>query len=455
MRYGKFGLVFLAVVALVSPIIEKSYAGEMEVLLKKLVEKKILTPNEAQLVLDEAKQEVAKEMAKAESPTAPSWTQKIKMKGDVRFRTQAEWGKQLSGSGKDTHGRLRERIRARIGVEGKVTDEVFGGARLVTGNDSKGNSTNQTLGDSGSFSPFEKRAVWFDQFYIRFEPNFEAIRPYQEYSKITFGKFDNPFENTELMWDSDYCPEGAALQYLSPDLGKHFGTIPFQFYTNDGILWMAEQGNFDWEQMLFVWQAGIKWDVSENSKANTAIAFYIPANTWHKTRMGASATTNTIWEPSNGGTNAMKYDFNMLDIIARWDNKNLMDYNIPNGLYADFVYNTSTVKQPFGMLLGGYLGTPKPKNKDEWKFWAEYRLLQRNCVMDWMPDSDFYGFTNTGAPKEGGTNTNGLNCGINYSLFNNVLLNLEYYMVKPLRTDGAVSTNRYEQTLQADIIVSF
>ena len=56
-------------------------AGEIDILVDKLVEKGILTPVEAQIVLDETKQEVANEIAQGKSYAVPSWVQKMKFKG--------------------------------------------------------------------------------------------------------------------------------------------------------------------------------------------------------------------------------------------------------------------------------------------------------------------------------------------------------------------------------------
>ncbi|MFH1791289.1 MAG: hypothetical protein ABH885_04830, partial [Candidatus Omnitrophota bacterium] len=118
----KIMLVAVMVAAVISLLSgTRAMAGEINLLVDKLVQKGILTPAEAQIILDETKAEVAKELAKGEAETAPGWTQKMKIKGDVRFRTQADWGKNDGGTSfANANYRLRERIRVRLGVEGKV-----------------------------------------------------------------------------------------------------------------------------------------------------------------------------------------------------------------------------------------------------------------------------------------------------------------------------------------------
>ena len=92
-------------------------AGELDILIDKLVEKNILSPVEAQIILDETKQQVAKDLANQKSYAAPSWTQKIKLKGDFRLRYQYE------RRTADTEGRTRGRYRFRLGGTGDVTDK--------------------------------------------------------------------------------------------------------------------------------------------------------------------------------------------------------------------------------------------------------------------------------------------------------------------------------------------
>ena len=52
-------------------------AGEVDVLVQKLVEKNILTPADAQIILDETKIQVSKDLAQAKSLSVPEWTQRI------------------------------------------------------------------------------------------------------------------------------------------------------------------------------------------------------------------------------------------------------------------------------------------------------------------------------------------------------------------------------------------
>ncbi|MDD5423261.1 MAG: hypothetical protein PHT32_07590, partial [Candidatus Omnitrophica bacterium] len=95
----------------------RSQAGEVDILVQKLVDKNVLSPAEAQIILDETKLQVSKDLAQAKSLSVPEWTQRIKWGGDIRFRTQADWGKPSTTSSSSStikHQRIRERVRGRF-----------------------------------------------------------------------------------------------------------------------------------------------------------------------------------------------------------------------------------------------------------------------------------------------------------------------------------------------------
>jgi hypothetical protein len=82
--------------------------------------------------------------------------------GDLRLRYESIYGQQnaLASSdnpavlGNELSSRQRFRVRARLAVKGKITDEFEWGLRLATGNTSDVISENQTLTDFFSRKPF-------------------------------------------------------------------------------------------------------------------------------------------------------------------------------------------------------------------------------------------------------------------------------------------------------------
>lgn len=442
-------------------------AGEVDVLIQKLVEKNVLSPAEAQIILDETKVQVSKDLAQAKSLSVPEWTQRIKWGGDVRFRTQGDWGKPVATSNNNPaslkNQRIRERIRGRFYMEGKANDFTYAGVRFA-GGDVKSNSTNDTID-----SYFNKKYAAFDQYYIRFEAPPDLVRAYGQYFsdvKLWLGKFQNPFESSELVWDTDINPGGIALQYTSPDI--KIGPLPaFNIYTNDGMFWLDEMVASNADPLLFVLQTGLKTDTFGplGSTLNVAASIYNFSNLKGKTP-GTSGTASSVSAMTNtrNKAGAYAYEYDVFDLLLQLDNTKVMDMEFPHGFYADLIHNPSVPDNGTGALVGAYIGKKKIKVPGDWKARAEWRYIERDSIPDFMPDSDFYGFGtftagqtglnagNNGLPKENGTNGKGINLAFDYQLLKNTTVSLEYYWMKPIKSWD--KTNPWNEA-QFDVVTKF
>jgi hypothetical protein len=122
-----------------------------------------------------------------------SWAEKIKIKGDMRFRYENEMEDDIN-----TEDRLR--IRARLGAYAQVNDTTKAGIRLATSTGSA-TSTNQSLE-----TDWKHQAIGIDLGYIEWAP--EALGGD---SKFIFGKMKQPWTKVnDMVWDGDTNPEGVA-----------------------------------------------------------------------------------------------------------------------------------------------------------------------------------------------------------------------------------------------------
>lgn len=457
-----------------------AHAGEVDVLINKLVEKGVLSPSEAQIVMDDTKLRVSKDLAEQQAYSVPDWTQRIKWGGDVRFRTQGDWGKNntrtLGSNDGIENQRIRNRIRGRFYMDAKVNDFTYASVRFA-GGATNVRSTNDTTDDYWS-----KKYAMFDWYYIRFEAPAAIHRDFGQYFndvKLWAGKFPIPFEYSELVWDSDTNPSGVALQYVSPDLGNK-GMIPlFNIYSNTAMLWLNENQSYTNDPILWGWQAGIKTDQFGPlaSILNLSSAIYNFASIQGRSPTGSALTNtrtlNSDGVGANGNTAAAlldqgyRFGFCVFDLLASIDNQKIFDYDFPHGFYGDFIHNMEC-KDPTlnkGFMLGGYIGKKKIKDPGDWKARAEMRYIERDSIPDFMPDSDFYGFGtytstvngalgagNNGFPVEGGTNGKGINLAFEYQLFKNTALNFEYYWMKPIKSDDRTAP---WNELQIDVVTKF
>jgi hypothetical protein len=119
----------------------------------------------------------------------------ISFSGDVRLRAEPFFGGPSDGS----LDRARGRIRARFNATANLGKEFRAGLTLASGDVNDPTSTNQTL--TGFYT---RKAVALDQAFVEYTPKqFKALT-------VVGGKFRYPWYNTELTWDKDLNPEGAA-----------------------------------------------------------------------------------------------------------------------------------------------------------------------------------------------------------------------------------------------------
>ncbi|MDD5438942.1 MAG: putative porin [Candidatus Omnitrophica bacterium] len=444
MRFRKAKAAVLLLTAL-GGLAQTAYAGELDILVKKLVEKKILTEDEARGIVEETKQEVAKEAAAVKTPPAPAdWTQKVKITGDVRDRLQTDWGKNLGPA----HQRTQNQIRARAGIEAKINEQVKAGMRVVSGT-SNARSTNQTL-----TSVFSGKQIWFDLFYIAWFPEFRPLKD----SSLWLGKFENPLEKTDLTWDRDIDPEGLAFKYLSPSF-KTGSISEMNVYGNFGLFWLNEFQTAETDQMLWIWQAGIRALLNEEwgTSLDIAAAYYNPTRIPHRTLTG-TAGTNTLFPSTDPQyANTLRYDYDMLDFLIQLDNKKFFDYDLPFGLWGDVIVNPSLSDKNLGFMTGGYFGSKKAKEQGEWNVYGDFQWVERDAILDVFPDQDFYGFTSTGNPVAGGTNGYGFHFGVQYRILKNTLFHFKYGWSKPIDIQEVNSQERTKdyQYIRSEILVNF
>lgn len=140
----------------------------------------------------------------------------ISFSGDVRLRAEPFFG----GPTDESLDRARGRVRARFNAVATLGDQFRAGFTLASGDINDPTSTNQTF--TGFYT---RKAVALDLAFAEFKPR--AFKPLT----LVGGKFRYPWYNTELTWDKDLNPEGAA-ETLAFDLHtpvlKRFALVGFQ-----------------------------------------------------------------------------------------------------------------------------------------------------------------------------------------------------------------------------------
>ena len=160
---------------------------------------------------------------------------RFNLEGDFRYRHGT-----INAEGLST--RNRQRIRARVGLDARISDAFDVGIMVASGSDDP-ISTNQTLDGAFSTKDFRLDLAYFDWHPVTV-PGFH----------LSAGKIKNPFFSpgkTELIWDSDLRPEGGAIKY-STKLSS------LELFANLGGFW-AEERSTAADTGLFGAQAGAKY----------------------------------------------------------------------------------------------------------------------------------------------------------------------------------------------------
>ncbi len=119
----------------------------------------------------------------------------ISFSGDVRLRAETYSG----GPVDESLERARGRYRVRFNALADLGSQFRAGITLASGDINDPVSTNQDI--TGFYT---RKTVALDQAFVEFRP--KQFTPLM----LTAGKFRYPWFNTELTWDKDLNPEGAA-----------------------------------------------------------------------------------------------------------------------------------------------------------------------------------------------------------------------------------------------------
>ncbi|MFH1686510.1 MAG: putative porin [bacterium] len=355
---------------------------------------------------------------------ASNWWETVKVKGDLRYRHEM-----LKLENNDA-ARHRQRIRARVGVFGQVNDFTKVGIQLATGGDNPV-STNQTLDDA-----FSTKTVGVDLAY--FETSHKTVPGLT----LTGGKFTNPFfkpGGSELLWDSDWNPEGGALNYT-------------RSYDNATVtligsgLWIDERSSGD-DSYLAAAQGIFKYHLEDKKTAfaiGGGVFNYVNSKDFspffNGKRMGNSVVDMVVVNDQGDTTGVYDVYANDYELLEVFGEVTHTFDEIPVTVMADFVTNSAADSLNAGWLVG--LKAGKANKPGSWSFRYIYRNLEADAVLGTFTDSDF---------REGGTDAKGHEIGGEYQLADNMTFGLTFFD----NTIGLKGDGEKFNRLQVDLQLKF
>ncbi|MEQ1592646.1 MAG: putative porin [Thiobacillaceae bacterium] len=379
----------------------------------------------------------------------PEWIGRLKWSGDIRVRYQNDLFAAGNSPGTDfvfepyglgstispvntTEDRQRLRVRARLGLDAKVSDSVSAGFRITTGNITDPVSTNQTLG-----TDFNKYALVLDRAFVKAQP--------WDWMSVSGGRMPNPFFSTDLVWDDDLNFEGASATFNpwihSDSDGKPFftvGAFPLREVESSAV-------NLAQDKWLLGAQAGLDWKMDANTRWRFGLAYYdyrkiaavrdpVDGDGFYgyaDSVLKARQKGNTMFEVSpvdSSGLYGLAADYKLVNLTGTVDLAHfeplhvILDGDAVKNIGYDEAKVNSRLLTPqqartLGLQAKVTVGWPSIQNKGDWQAYLGYRRLERDAVLDAFADSDF---------RLGGTNNKGFFVGGSYGLDRNTWLSFKW-----------------------------
>ncbi len=413
-------IVLIGFIVLEIGICSSSYAGEIDILLQKLVEKEVLSAGEAQEIKTETQEQVKKEIAEGQYSSLPAWVQNTKLKGDLRLRFQNLHEKNNADISKDT---TIGRIRMRLGLESKINNKIKAGIGIATGSGDP-RSTNISFGSCNT-----KKGLYLDYAYAKYDP--------LPWLNLAGGKMLLPdvlWEPTDLIWDTDITPEGAVIGFnktLDPKTSV---------FMKAGPLVLVDDTSTTSGAMAYIVQPGINYAFNDTLSLNGAVSYgYFQVK-------GSAASSYSNGQNTKIGTSYAN-DYSdispALELTIKEPFKSL-GLNVENlKFFGEYVNNLAVSNKNTGSSLGFQLGNEKINKWGDWQFKYIYAMLEKDAVLDILPDSDRY---------KGKTGMRSHEGALSYGLGKNTFLGFDVY-----RSWNIVGTSRKapETLIQADWNMKF
>ena len=428
----------------------QSHAQSSDALIDKLVDKGILTANEAKDLRDEADKDFR--TALSAKTGMPDWVSGYKLSGDVRGRFEGFYG---SNPAFVERNRMRYRLRAGLTIS--MFENFEAGFRLTSSDAASGGAANEGDPISGN-TTFQnngsKKSVYIDQAYGRWTPfNGPSLT-----GGFTLGKMENPFVFSDLIMDPDYTPEGIAGQFAYQINDVH--SLKF----NAAGFVLDELSTSEKDPWLVGVQA--RWDATWNTKFSTSVgAAYLPMI--DRRSLTTNAVPNIQRGNARNASGVLVYHFNpfVVDASAIYNLDSAPFYTgpFPIKLAADYMNNPGAPSgaDNYGWSAGIQFG--KSGKKNTWEVSYTYKWLGANSAWEELVDSDFGAFyaagnspanSGSGVGYGSGTNVKGHVFKFAYSPSDSVTLSFKWFLTD-LITRYPASSDSGMSRMQVDAMWKF
>lgn len=442
-------------------------AQSADSLIDKLVEKGILTVDEA----NDLRADADKDFTKAYSVKSgmPDWVTALKFNGDFRGRFEGFYSDNPAFV-----DRNRWRYRLRFGTTATLLDNFEVGMRLGSGDLDSANritagtdpiSNNQTFQNNGS-----KKGIFLDTAYGKWSP----LNGPNLSGAFTLGKMENPFVFSDLVFDRDYTPEGGAQQFGYALSDRHALKLNLGEFILDEIGGSSDDPYLLGSQLRLesVWSPKVTTSVGasfltilgEESLTSSAVP---DINTGNLRYMTYTRDANGKATAATQGAPVYGFDTFVADAAFTYTLERFPFYNgpFPIKVFAEFLNNGAADEQNQGYQFGVTFG--KAGKRKTWELTYYYKELQGDVWYEELTDSDSGAFYESAlltdtpvvarAPGTGygaGTNLRGHVVKASFSPLDPLTLSVAFFsldLIEPYRA----TTDSHMDRLQVDAILKF
>jgi hypothetical protein len=419
-------------------------AQSADALLDKLVDKGILTTQEANELREEADAGFRK--AYQVKSGMPDWVTALKINGDFRGRFETFYSQNDAFS-----ERTRWRYRLRAGMVATLLDNFDAGFRL-TSSEAVGTfggdpiSGNSTLQNNGS-----KKFVFLDLAYGRWT----FINNKSLTGGLTIGKMENPFVFSDLMFDADYTPEGAGMNLVYNINDVH------AIKALGGAFLLDELGAD--EQDPYMYGGQIRWDAKWSQRFSSTIGAALLLIQNEENLTSANVPNIQGGNTRDPVTTEPTANFNPIVVDAAltyaFDKFPFYSGAFPIKLFGEYINNVAVDERNEGFQGGITFG--KSGKRNTWEVTYRYKYMGGDMWYEEMVDSDWGAFYQAPFPNSGlpagyvaGTNLRGHVARIGYSPTDALTLTLSYYRARNINESPAGSNSDMTR-IQMDATLKF
>ena len=361
-----------------------------DAIVNKLVQKGVLTQQEADDLRKEADNDFAKSVAAHSG--MPAWTKNVTFSGDFRLRLDDVMFEDILNK----PDRLRFRYRLRYGGVWTAQDWATIGFRVGSGDfrtalgDGNPNSNNQTMTHA-----FSKKPLYIDAAYVTLKP------PGQDWISVTGGKMNNlmwqPAFISPIFYDPDLTPEGAIEQ-----LNFKFGEDKrYSLFANVSEMVLDELSGNKNDTYMYDAQLGFTGNFLGDAKSAplkaTVVGGYFATQNLHN--MPVADNSGNVGNSVNGANYLGEFEdvYGAAEVAWKFCDKPFLGTpalltfsgQITKNLNDEFNFPGDKQTTAYsGQVMFG-----QAAKKGQWQIAYQYRHVEADSVFDSLTDDDFGGGT--------------------------------------------------------------